>query len=213
MKLFNKTAITLALSLLGAASSVSALAMATDNTLREEVEIKVVENKNENINVFVSVDGKITTVDVSPSVMNSPEELRERLVDVPEDIREKLIESLTNKNIHHDNLEVVIDGEGAIHQELHWLSKSDNEVEHDIKVIGENRVIVMEIDDNNSDGNVAQRVIKQMINTSVTPSHRRNVQVIHQGNMSADSIIRMIKHSDFTADELNEIQQALDVKR
>ena len=74
MKLFNKTAIALTLSLLGAASSASAITMTTDNTLHEEIKIKVVDNKNDKMNVFVSVDGKITTVDASPSVMNNPEE-------------------------------------------------------------------------------------------------------------------------------------------
>jgi hypothetical protein len=72
MKLFNKTVIALTLSLLGAADSVSALAMITDNALREEVEIKVVESANDNMNIFVSVDGEVTTKDVSSSVMNNP---------------------------------------------------------------------------------------------------------------------------------------------
>jgi hypothetical protein len=35
----------------------------------------------------------------------------------------------------------------------------------------------------------------------------------HQGNITAESIMRIIiKHSDFTADELNTIQPILDVK-
>jgi hypothetical protein len=213
MKLFNKTVIALTLSLLGAASSVSALAMVTDNAVREEVEIKVVESTNDNMNIFVSVDGEVTTKDVSSSVMNNPEALRELLVDVPDNIREKLIESLTSQNIHNDNYKVVIDGDGDIHQELHWLSKSDNEVDHSIEVILDNsdsKVIVMEFDENDLEGNIAQKVIKQMIHTS---GKERSVQVIPQGNMSAESIMRMIKHSNFTADDLNEIQQVLDAKR
>ena len=148
--------------------------------------------------------------------MKNPEALRELLVDVPDNIHEKLIESLTSQNIHHDNYKVIIDGDGDIHQELHWLSKSDNEVDHNIKVISDNsdsKVIVMEFDENNLKGNIAQKVIKQMIHTTGEPSHDRSVQVIHQGNMSAETIMRMIKHSNFTADDLNEIQQVLDTKR
>mgnify|MGYP000409083407 FL=1 len=213
MKLFNKTAIALTLSLLGAASSASAITMTTDNTLHEEIKIKVVDNKNDKMNVFVSVDGKITTVDASPSVMNNPEELRELLVDVPEDIRDKLIESLISKNIHHDNLEIDIGVEGDINQELHWLSKGENEVNHNIEATGENRVIVMKIDDSNSENRVVQKVVKQMLHTSVKPSNLRNLQIVHQGNMTAESIISMIRRTDFTADELNAIQQVLDVKR
>jgi hypothetical protein len=216
MKLFNKTVIALTLSLLGAASSVSALAMVTDNAPREEVEIKVVESTNDNMNIFVSVDGEVTTKDVSSSVMNNPEALRELLVDVPDNIREKLIENLTSQNMHNDNYKVIIDGDGDIHQELHWLSKSDNKVDHNIKVISDNsdsKVIVMEFDENDLKGNIAQKVIKQMIHTTGKPSHERSIQVIHQGNMSAESIMRMIKHSNFTADDLNEIQQVLDTKR
>lgn len=216
MKLFNKTVIALTLSLLGAASSVSALAMVTDNAPLEEVEIKVVESANDNMKIFVSVDGEVTTKDVSSSVMNSPEALRELLVDVPDNIREKLIESLTNQNIHNDNYKVIIDGDVDIHQELHWLSKSENEVDHNIKVISDNsdsKVIVMEFDENDLKGSIAQKVLKQMIHTTGKPSHDRSVQVIHQGNMSPESIMRMIKHSNFTADDLNEIQQVLDAKR
>lgn len=213
MKLFNKTAIALTLSLLGAASSASAITMTTDNTLHEEIKIKVVDNKNDKMNVFVSVDGKITTVDASPSVMNNPEELRELLVDVPEDIRDKLIESLISKNIHHDNLEIDIGVEGDINQELHWFSKGENEVNHNIEATGENRVIVMKIDDSNSENRVVQKVVKQMLHTSVKPSNLRNLQIVHQGNMTAESIISMIRRTDFTADELNAIQQVLDGKR
>jgi hypothetical protein len=216
MKLFNKTAIALTLSLFGAVGSVSALAMATDNTQLQEVEIIVEGDTDKNMNVFLSVDGEITNVDVSPSAMSNPEALRELLSDVPEDVREKLIESLMNAQDDNGNFKVVVSGDVGISQELHQISGENNEVEHNIRVIddsGENKVIVMEFDESNSGGYIAQKVIKEMVHSSVKPSHHRSVQVIHQGNMSAYSIMRMIKHSDFTAEELNKIQQVLDVKR
>jgi hypothetical protein len=206
MKLFNKTAIALTLSLLGAVSSVSALAMATDNIQHQEVEIKVEGDELSNMNVFVSIDDEVTSLDVSSSVMNNPEELRKLLADVPEDIREKLIERLTSLDIQGSHFKMVVDGD--INQELHILSKDD----HNIKVMSddsEKEVIVMEFDNDTFEGELTQKIIEKMI----YPSHNKNVQVIHQGSMSSDSMIRMIKHSDFTADELNEIQQALDAKR
>jgi hypothetical protein len=205
MKSFNKTIIALTLSLLGAVSSVSALAITSDNNSRQEVEITVDGDKN-NMSVFVSVDGEITNADVSASAMSNPEELRKLLVDVPQDIREKLIGRLTSAMGDNGNFRMVVDAD--INQELHVISESD----HDIEVIGdngENKVFVMKFDGDKSQIDLSQKVIEKMMK----PSHHKNVQVIHQGNMSAKSLLRMIKHSDFTADELNEIQQALDTKR
>lgn len=206
MKSFNKTIIALTLSLLGAVSSVSALAITSDNNSRQEVEITVDGDKNNNMSVFVSVDGEITNADVSASAINNPEELRKLLVDVPQEIREKLIERLTSAMDDNGNFRMVVDAD--INQKLHVISDSD----HDIEVIGdngENKVFVMKFDGDKSQIDLSQKVIEKMMK----PSHHKNVQVIHQGNMSAKSLLRMIKHSDFTADELNEIQQVLDTKR
>jgi len=211
MKLFNKTAIAVSLSILGALSSVSALAMATDNTLHQEVEVIVDGDTNKNVNVFVSVDGEITTADVSSLAMGDPVELRKLLSDVPDDIREKLIETLMNAHDDNGNLKIVLDGDIGINQKLHWISENDIEGEHSIEVIGdndENKVIVMEFD-HNLEGNVAQKVFKKMINSS----HHKNVQIIRHSKMITDSLMSMIKNSDFTAEELNLIQQALDAKR
>jgi len=199
MNLFNKTAIVASLSILGAVSSVSALAIATDNSQLQEVEIIVDGDTNKNMNVFVSVDGEITSADVSLSAMSDPGELRKLLSDVPDDIREKLIESLMNARDDNGHFKVVVDGDVGINKELHWLSEDDNE---------ENKVIVMELD-HNLEGGIAQKVIKKIMNTS----HHKNVKVIHHSKMKTDSLMRMIKNSDFTADELNKIQQALDAKR
>jgi len=211
MKLFNKTAIAVSLSILGALSSVSALAMATDNTLHQEVEVIVDGDTNKNMNVFVSVDGEVTTADVSSLAMGDPVELRKLLSDVPDDIREKLIETLMNAHDDNGNLKIVLDGDIGINQKLHWISENDIEGEHSIEVIGdndENKVIVMEFD-HNLEGNVAQKVFKKMINSS----HHKNVQIIRHSKMITDSLMSMIKNSDFTAEELNLIQQALDAKR
>ena len=97
------------------------------------------------------------------------------------------------------NFKVVVDGDVDISQELHWLSEDDNV---------ENKVIVMELD-HNLEGGIAQKVIKKIMNSSL----HKNVKVIHHSKMITDSLMRMIKNSDFTADELNKIQQALDAKR
>ncbi|NQZ88117.1 MAG: hypothetical protein HRT54_11135 [Colwellia sp.] len=199
MKLFNKTAIVASLSILGAVSSVSALAIATDNSQLQEVEIIVDGDRNKNMNVFVSVDGEITSADVSLSAMSDPDELRKLLSDVPDELREKLIESLMNAHDDNGHFKVVVDGDVDISQELHWLSEDDNE---------ENKVIVMELD-HHLEGGIAHKVIKKIMNSS----HHKNVKVIHHSKMITNSLMRMIKNSDFTADELNKIQQALDAKR
>jgi len=211
MKLFNKTAIAISLSIVGAVSSVSALAMATDKTPLQEVEIIVDGDTNKNMNVFVSVDGEVTTADVSPLAMSDPEELRKLFIDVPDDIREKLIESLLNARDDNGNLKVVVDGDIGINQELHWISEHNNEGGHSIEVMGDNdekKVIVMEFD-HKFDSDVAQKVIKKIKNSS----RHKNVKVIHHRKVKIDSLMTMIESNDFTADELNKIQQALDAKR
>jgi hypothetical protein len=223
MKFFNKTAIALTLSLIGAASSVSALAMATDKTQIHKVSIEIDRDANESANVFVSVNGDVTTLDVPSSTLNDPEELEKLLADLPDNIREKIIVNLSNidfsgVNAHEGNFRVVVGGE--VHEELHLLSKEVTESiidgEHHIEVLtngGDNKVIVMEFDSEELSGGNMHKIIKKMMLPSIINSKHNNVQFIQKGKMTADSLIRMLKHSDFTADDLNKIQQALDAKR
>jgi hypothetical protein len=218
MKLFNKKAIALALSLIGAASSVSALAMATDKTELHEISLEVDGSANENMNVIVNVDGDVTRVDVPVSTLADPAELETLLADIPGNIREKIIANLTNDNFHDGDVRVVIEGDER--EELHWVSKevsvSNTDDDHLIEVIregGQNKVIVMEFDSEGSlDANV-HKVMSQVVHPSMISSKHQNVQFIHKGKVTAERLIRMVKHSEFTADELNKIQQALDAKR
>jgi hypothetical protein len=223
MKLFNKTAIALTLSLIGAASSVSALAMATDNSQIHKVSIEIDRDANESANVFVSANGDVTTLDVPSSALNNPEELEKLLAELPDNIREKIIVSLSDINLgdvsqHAESFRMVVAGEA--HKELHLLSKELTESiidgEHHIEVMtddGDNKVIVMEFDGDELTGGKMRKVIKEMMIPSLINSKHNNVQFIQKGQMTADSLIRMVKHSDFTADDLNKIQQALDAKR
>jgi len=223
MKLLNKTAIALALSLIGAASSVSALAMVTDKTEvreRHEVNIEIDGDVNEKLSVVVNVDGDVTTLDVPVSALRNQAELESLLVDLPNKIREKIITNLSHATLHEGNVRVVVEGDAR--EELHWVSKdvlvSNNDGEHRIEVISgdgdrENKVIVMEFDsEGSSEGNV-HKVMKRIMNPSMISSKHQKVQFIHKGKMTADSLIRMIQHNEFTADDLNTIQQALDAKR
>lgn len=223
MKFFNKTAIALTLSIIGAASSVSALAMATDKTQLHKVSIEIDRDANESANVFVSVNGDVTTLDVPSSALNDPEELEKLLADLPDNIREKIIVNLSDidlsgVNSHEGNFRVVVGGEG--HEKLHLLSKevTDSIIdgEHHIEVLtdgGDNKVIVMEFDGDELTGGKMRKVIKEMMLPSLMNLKHNNVQFIQKGKMTADSLIRMVNHSEFTADDLNKIQQALDAKR
>ncbi|NQZ22719.1 MAG: hypothetical protein HRT53_11750 [Colwellia sp.] len=218
MKLFNKTAIALTLSLIGAASSVSALAMATDKTELHKISIEIDSDTHENANVFVSVDGDVTTLDVPTSALNDPQELEIILADLPDNIREKIIVNLTDIKLNEGKFRVLV--AGAEHEQLHFISKELTESltdgEHHIKIISEgggNKVIVMDFDNEELTGGNMHQVIKKMMLPSIINSTHNNVKFIHKGQMTADSLIRMVKHSEFTADELNKIQQALDAKR
>jgi len=218
MKLLNKTAIALTLSIIGAASSVSALAMATEKTQIQKVRIGIDGDSSETANVFVSVDGDVTTLDVPSSALNDSEELEKLFVDLPDNISEKIIATLNKVKINEGNFRVIVDGDG--HDKLHVLSQELTESiidsEHHIEILaedGEKKVIVMDIDGTDLSDGKMHKVIKEMMLPSIIHSNHKNVKFIQKGKVTADSLIRMIKHSEFTADELNKVQQALDAKR
>lgn len=210
MKLFNKTAIALTLSLLGSVCSVSALAMATNSDKFEEVIVKVEKDLDRKMNVFVNVDGEVTNVDVSPSAMKNPVELDKLLANVPEEIRKKLIADLNSENLHEGNVKVIIDHDTD--KEVIWISEGDDIEEHHIEVLSEDghkKVMIMELDGDISENHEIHSVVQKMID----PSNLKTMQFIHKGTMTAESIVGMVERGNFTAEELDKIQQALDVKR
>ena len=179
----------------------SAIAMATDDGLAEKHveihEIKVEVNKGEDTNVFININGELTEFSMDEADLTDKDKLAAALSDVPEELREKLIASLSNIHMGEKHVIVDIDGEN-FGETLNWVSDSGGE-----------RVVVMEFDHDDIDADgISHKVMKQLLH-KVGP----HVMKFKHGKITADSVIKMLSRSDFSVDELNEIQTALDAKR
>jgi len=198
MKAFRKTALAVAFSLIGVVSSVSALAMATNeqNNVVETHEIEVIADDSDTVKIFASNDGDVTNVSLPKSALQDKEQLAAALVDVPEDLREKLLHSLGNINFD-DNVIKIIKAEGHDNA-MSWSSDSDSE-----------QVFVIELDDDNSNTEIVSQMIKKFSHGDV----EKVIEFKHGAGMSVDSVIRLLEHGKYSVDDLNKIQQALDAKR
>jgi len=198
MKAFRKTALAVAFSLIGVVSSVSALAMATNeqNNVVETHEIEVIADDSDTVKIFASNDGDVTNVSLPKSALQDKEQLAAALVDVPEDLREKLLHSLGNINFD-DNVIKIIKAEGHDNA-MSWSSDSDSE-----------QVFVIELDDDNSNTEIVSQMIKKFSHGDV----EKVIEFKHGAGMSVDSVIRLLKYGKYSVDDLNKIQQALDAKR
>lgn len=192
MKPLNKTALAIAFSVAGVLSSVSALAMTSD-VKEVKHRIEVVADESENVRVFVSVNGDMTKVEVPKEALTDKDQLADALVDVPEEVKTKLIDQLAN--IHMDDGMIKV--EAFVHGDEHntWVNKDD---EH---------IVIVKAGDVAEGEEGAKRVIKRMKKGDKVFEFKTG------GGLSADTIIRLLGHGEFSSDDLDKIQRALDEKR
>jgi hypothetical protein len=173
----------------------SAIAMATDSSeLQQEVrKISIESEHGKEVKLFVHENGEMVNVTIPHSALKDAVQLNDYLVDVPDGVKEKLLKELTNlsKNEH------IIANKASSGKLMHWVSEGENE-----------NVIVIE-HDSDDDVNIEKHIIKEVM----AGDHHKMIKFEHFGEMGANGIINMLKHGDFSVEELNEIQQALDVKR
>jgi len=199
MKIFNKTAIALSLSLLGATSTLSAIAMATDDGLVEKLveihQVKIEKDDGE-ANVYVNINGAETEFTIDKADLSDTDKLSSALDNVPEALREKILSSLSG--IHSVNNQTVLNLEDEhFSDDVNWISED-----------GENKVVVMSFDRNMDHvSDVSQQVVKGMFHSG------QHVMKFPKGKLTADRVINMLSNDDFSVDELNKIQAALDAKR
>jgi hypothetical protein len=201
MKLFNKTSLALSLSILGTASIMPAVAMANDTEKHvEEIIIEANDDSDpSSVNIFVDVDGDITNVTIPKDALGDKDKLAEALADVPEDVRDKLISDLEHINmgkLHKDTSQLHVKHHGDDHQKLNSVNDS-----------GDQQIIIIEIDDENGDHK--QVLHKEMKNTS----DHEFIEFKGDGKIGAKSIIKLLSHGEYSAEELDEIQKALDAQR
>lgn len=193
-KKVNKIAAAIVLSLGGAISSMSALAMATDNNIHTKVrEISIEAEQGKNVKLFVDNNGEMVIVSIPHSALSDESQLTEYLQDIPEDLREKLLKELSNLG---DNL-YVMSNENGSGEEMRWVTSGDSE-----------NVIIIERDGDH-DIDIEKHIIKEF----VADGEHQVFKFSHGGEMKASAIVSMLEHGKFSAEELNKIQQALDAKR
>jgi hypothetical protein len=194
-KKVTKMSAAIALSLAGAISSMSAIAMATDSTkLHQEVrEISIESEQGKEVKLFVHENGEMVNVTIPHSALKDAEQISHYLADVPDGLKEKLLEELTNLSSN----EHTIASKGSRGEIMHWVTEGESE-----------NVIVIEAN-SDEDADIKKHIIKEVM----TGDHHKMIKFEHFGEMGVNSIINMLKHGDFSVEELNEIQQALDVKR
>jgi len=206
MKLLNKTSLALALSIFGAASTMSALAVASadKDELRQLHRIEVIAGDSEQVKVFVNANGETTNVSLTKDALQDRAQLEAALVDVPEELREKLLNSLDS--LHLDTKVIDIDGLVELGEGMSLLENSS----------GEN-VFVVKIDGDESEHSIASTVVRELKHSFKhglsTGDKHRVIEFKHRGKLGADSVVRMLEHGKYSAEELNKIQQALDAKR
>lgn len=191
----SKITAALILSLGGAISSMSAIAMATDNTeLRTEVrEISIEAEHGKEVKLFVHDNGEMVNVIIPHTALSDKEQLSSYLVDVPDGVKEKLLKELTSLS---DNVHISAnhDSGGEV---MRWVSEGESE-----------KVIIIERDGDES-VDIEIHIVKEMM----ADGHHKIFKFEHGSEMGAKGIIKMLQYGDYSAEELNKIQQALDSKR
>ncbi|MEW6999266.1 hypothetical protein AADZ86_16395 [Colwelliaceae bacterium BS250] len=202
MKLFNKTSLALSLSLLGAASIIPALASDTEKHVQEVIIEAHDDSNSSTVHIFVDVDGDITNVTIPKDALGDKDKLAEALADVPEDVRDKLISDLENINmgkLHKDTAQVHVKHHGGDHQKLNSVNDS-----------GDQKLIIIEIDDENGEH---KQVLHKEMTIMKDSSDHEFIEFKGDDKIGAESIIKLLSHGEYSAEELDKIQKALDAKR
>lgn len=213
MKLFNKTALAISFSIFGAICSVSALAMATDSTVSDKLQkvhklykIEIQHSGDDDAMIFVSDNGNVKEFTIDKDSFIDKEQLELALIDIPADIRGKIFVALEGINHGVEN-HIVIEIDDELERHVNWVGES----------VGENVVIIANDADYDHHVDISTKVSKKVSKHIFKKlSNKPGLHVMefkHGGKMTKDSVIRLLSRGEFSADELNEIQMALDSKR
>lgn len=190
------------LPLLGALAIFSAGSLAAysdDNVVVKEFKIEVEADSEKGAHVIVDGDVDHAVVKLSKEDLNDPAKVEAALADLPEETREKVSKALSNIQMDGDKFFFTIDDDS----ENQWISKS-----------GEEHMIIVDVDSEESaDGSVIKKVIKKMAHGAHGHDGEKVFKFKHSGKSSTDILLHLIKKGDFSAEDLDKLQQALDEKR
>ena len=149
-----------------------------------------------NVQVFVSNDGDITELELTKDALEDKAELEAALAGLPDDNRDKVLKQLTNIKFDANMIKIHTE-EGSDHHGT-WV---ESDAEH---------VIVLKSSDGADASNIAKQMVKKFKHGD---GHAKVIQFKHGGKLGAGHIVKLLEHGEFTADDLDKIQQALDAKR
>lgn len=192
---FKKLSLVLSLLLMATFNSSSFAADASEQAVKPQLhKIQIEVNDNEMATIAISLDGELEQISLPKDALHDPEKLREALKDVPEAMKETLLATLSN--LHTESVQ--------LHMEYEYGENS----EHHQHSGGEQMVFVTQ------DQSMADMQKHIVIQTSSGNEVENDKFVfVNNGGLSAEMIIRLIKNAKLSSQDLNEIQQALDVKR
>ena len=194
MKNLNKTALAISFSVLGALSSMSAIAMSSAE--HKEQRIEIIADGDKDVQIFVSADGELNEIEMPKEALSDAGQLESYLSELPDDLRAKVINQLTNIQLDAKMIKIHTgDGQGLV---SNWV---DTEAEH---------VIVLK----QSEGEDAASIAKQMVHKFAHGDGKTKIFKFNNGGkIPASAVIKLLEHAELSADDLDKIQQALDAKR
>lgn len=198
MSTLRKSTIAVLLSVIGAASSMSALAL-TSPVVKEQ-RIEIVSDSDHEAKVFVVADGQDYNIDVRNDELGNKDALESALSELPEDIREKVVEQISK--LHLDDHMIKIGDANDQEATFSWSGES-----------GDKSVVVIEVEqDGKSDIN-SNAVIKKVLKNLNSGDGHKVFEFKLGGKHKSEALIKMLDKGDFTVEELDKIQTALDAKR
>jgi hypothetical protein len=178
-----------------ASAVVGTLALTGAVTAEEEVKHKVIEIKavkNHDVNVWVESDGSSETHVFSADQLVDSGLLEEKLSNLDEETRKTVMDAL--QGIH-------MSGDGEAHVSLEKVFVMNNGDSQRVEFIGgEDANIDIEVIGKNGHKMVRKHFIHADGDNSILKGH-------------TDAIAKLIERGEFSRDELDKIQAALDAKR
>lgn len=198
MKTYKKTMLATAIASLFLLSNYAASTPAEE----EKVATKIVSlnldlDSEKGAHIVVGEDSDTKVVELSKEALDDPAEIEAALADLPEDIREKVKNALAGIDLNSQAFAFKIDGK----HDSHWLEGIDKK---GVFVIDVDEEFITDSDEHRT---IIKKVIKDIGENDTI------FEFSHNGQLSTDVLLRMIKAGKFSQDDLDTLQKALDEKR
>lgn len=195
MRILRKTALALSFSVIGVVSSVSALAMVAESESKFH-EIEIIADESKDIRIFTNIDDEFSEIELPAGDLADNQKIKAALSELPEYIRDKLVNNLAN--IHGEGKMVKVK---TLSNFIGGVSNDGSESE---------QVVVF----HSNEGNVLKEGVHKVIEGLADGDAEVKVfKFKHGSEQTAESVIHLLNNGEFSIDELDKIQQALDEKR